>query len=125
MTEPRLDWNTAEVAAGELTVEIDGDLPKGWSKAFQATAHLLGHGDWPEIKLKKGVVRVGDVRPGTEDRLRHLLESAAQQANADLSVEAPDPDDSSSDQDQRETDDDSGPDAEMTDAFRAFGEASG
>ncbi len=120
MSEPKIDWSTAEVSDGKLVVAVDGELPKGYRRSFDATAHLLGQGDLADAKLKKGVVRVA-VSEGDEDKIRHFLESVVQQANADH--ELTDDEDDESD-DEKNADDDlfRGPDAEMTERFRAFAE---
>ena len=119
MSEVSLDWPSAAVKRSKLTVSLEGDVPKGWKKSFEATVLLLGRGDWGEIQLKRGSVQVSDVEPGSEEKLRHHLESVVAQANADhepeeSEEEAPDADDSET------TDDDGGPDAEMTQRFRSF-----
>jgi hypothetical protein len=118
MSEPKIDWSTAEVSDGKLVVAVDGELPKGYRRSFDATAHLLGQGDLADAKLKKGAVRVA-VSEGDEDRVRHFLESVVQQANADH--ELTDHEDDESDDDETPEDDlFRGPDAEMTERFRAF-----
>ena len=119
MPEVTLDWSAAEVKKAKLTVPLEGDVPKGWKKSFEATVLLLGRGDWGEIQLKRDSVQVRDVEAGSEEKLRHHLESVVAQANADhepeeSEEEAPDADDSET------TDDDDGPDAEMTQRFRSF-----
>jgi|SRR6185312_300198 hypothetical protein len=106
-----LEWASAEVKDATLTVGLEGELPKGWKDSFERTVKLLGDGDWGDVALKKGSVRVSDVTPGSEDKLRHHLEAIVAQANADHE-EHEDGDD-----DERE-----GPDAEMTDRFRSFAE---
>ncbi len=117
-----LDWSTAEVKKSKLTVALDGDVPKGWRKSFEATVRLLGGGDWGEIEVKRDTVRVSDVEPGSEEKLRHHLEAVVQQANADHEPdegeedEAPDAEQSEPGAD----DEDEGPDAEMTQRFRSF-----
>ena len=116
-----LNWSAAEVKSSKLSVPLEGDIPKGWKRSFEATVVLLGHGDWGEIQLKRDSVRVSDVEPGSEEKLRFHLESVVAQANADLEEleeeeEAPDADESESEA----TDDDDGPDAEMTRRFRSF-----
>jgi hypothetical protein len=65
---------------------------------------LLGAGDWGDIEVKKGTVRVTGVEPGSEEKLRHHLEAVVAQANADHVSD----------------DEDEGPDAEMTRRFRSF-----
>jgi len=121
MPEITLDWSAAEVKNAKLTVPLEGDIPKDWKKSFEATVLLLGHGDWGEIQLKRERVQVSDVEPGSEEKLRHHLESVVTQANADHEPEesrqeAPDADESESEA----SDDDDGPDAEMTRRFRSF-----
>jgi hypothetical protein len=110
-----LEWASAEVKDAKLTVELAGDPPKGWKQSFERTVTLLGDGEWGEIELKKGEVRVADVTPGSEDKLRHHLEAIVAQANA-----AHEEDDSDHEGDAGKKAE--GPDAEMTDRFRAFAE---
>jgi hypothetical protein len=125
MSEPKLDWGKAEVREAELTVTLDGDLPRGWKDTFERTAELLGRGEWGKLKLKKRTVRVSGVAPGVEDKLRHFLESVVQQANADhLPAES----ESEADEDARDaediSEDSSGTeDAEMTERFQSFADA--
>ncbi|MGO9498677.1 MAG: hypothetical protein ACLQA5_18495 [Solirubrobacteraceae bacterium] len=117
-----LDWSTAEVKKSKLTVALDGDVPKGWRRSFEATVRLLGGGDWGEIQVKRDTVRVSDVEPGSEEKLRHHLEAVVQQANADHEPDESDEDDAP-DAEQSEPgagDEDEGPDAEMTQRFRSF-----
>ena len=106
-----LKWASAEVKDAKLTVELTGASPKGWKQSFERTVTLLGDGDWGKIQLKKGAVQVSDVTPGSEDKLRHHLEAIVVQANAAHEEE----EDGSGDGDAPE-----GPDAEMTDRFKAF-----
>jgi hypothetical protein len=120
MSQPKIDWSTAEVSDGRLVVAVEGELPKGYRRSFAATAHLLGHGDLVGAELKKGTVRVA-VSDGDEEKVRHFLESVIQQANADHEL-ADDEDDEQDDDDVAEGDVVSGPDAEMTERFRAFSE---
>jgi hypothetical protein len=123
--EPRLDWSTAEVADGRLTVALEGDPPKGWKHSFETVARLLSHGEEPSVTLKKGEVRVDGLRPGDEEKVRHLLESVVQQANADHrppEQEQRDEDDEDGDKVPLEQIGQSGPDAEMADRFRSFAE---
>ncbi len=117
-----LNWSTAEVKDGKLTVPLDGDVPKGWRKSFETTVKLLGSGDWGEIQVKRDQVRVSDVEPGSEDKLRHHLEAVLAQANADHEPDEGE-DDEDPDADESEPgagDEDDGPDAEMTQRFRSF-----
>ena len=112
-----IDWTTASVRDGRLTVEIAGDPGREWSARVRELAERLDRpgSDWGEIAVKQSKLRVKDVAEGAEADLRHLLESAVLQANAEF---APDDDD-------EDGDDDAGSeqDREMTAAFRAFAES--
>lgn len=112
-SSPRIEWASAEVEDGELQVELAGELPKGWAKRFGAVFARLGaDGEqrWGEARVKKGRLLVGGLTEGCEADLRHELESALQQANADLLAG----------EDDREQSPEDGPDARMTAAFRSF-----
>src|SRR3954453_23326032 len=89
-SQPRLDWGQAEVKDGKLTVSVAGEPPDGWKDTLEKTAALLSSGDWDTVRMKKQTVTVEGVRPGTEDKLRHFLESVVQQANATHEPEAGD-----------------------------------
>jgi hypothetical protein len=123
MDTPQLDWSSAQVRDGTLTVEVTGERPKGWKSTFERTAKLLGRGDWKAVKLKSGKVRVTGIQDGSEESLRHFLEGVVQQANATHQPDIEDDDDRAG-KDGDETESDSGdrddPDARMTDRFRNF-----
>jgi hypothetical protein len=124
MSDLQLDWSTAEVSEGKLTVSLD-DKPGGqWVASFERTATLLDHGTWPEITLKKRQIIVKQVEPGTEERLRFFLESVIQEANAEQgsdqeedSADEPEEDEAPEGEDSQAEDD---PDTEMTDRFQSF-----
>jgi hypothetical protein len=123
MAAPSLNWSGAEVKDATLVVSLEGELPAGWKKSFDRTVTLLRGGDWGKVQLKKGSVRVSDVEAGTEEKLRHFLESVIEQANADHPPDEPDSDDRDEDEgDERQDDDDEtdGPDTQMTERFRSF-----
>jgi hypothetical protein len=126
MSDVKLNWTTAKVDDSKLTVDLDGDLPSGWKDSFDAVARLLANSaEWGEVSLKgKKSVRVADVSEGSEERLRHFLESVVAQANADHRREEPEDDDDGDEDDEGGDDDrdDAGPDAEMSDRFRSFGD---
>jgi hypothetical protein len=120
MEMPTLDWNSAQVRDGKLTVEVTGERPKGWKATFDRTVKLLGGGDWEAVKLKSGKVRVTGLQEGSEESLRHFLEGVVQQANATL-----EPDDAhgagdDGDENEPETGNRDDPDERMTDRFRDF-----
>jgi hypothetical protein len=117
MSEAKLNWTTAKVQGAKLEVGLEGDIPSGWNDSFETTARLLGRGEWGAVRVKKQTVRVDDVTPGTEEKLRHFLESVLAQANADHPPPESEPEPADEDRDQ---DDGEGPDADMTQRFRSF-----
>jgi hypothetical protein len=123
--QPRLDWGQADVKEGKLTVSVAGEPPDGWKDTFEKTAALLSSGDWDTVRMKKLTVRVEGVRPGTEDKLRHFLESVVQQANATHEPEDDHDDDDDdggkgNEQQPDEAGKDDPDDAGMTERFRSF-----
>ena len=110
-SEGHIDWRTAEVDGGDLTVAIDGEVSKAWAKRAAEVADRLARSPaWGAVKVNREAIEVADVPRGCEDALRHVLESAVHHANADF---APSEDDG---------DAPSGEDAELTAAFQAFAE---
>jgi hypothetical protein len=110
--ESALDWSSASVDDGRLTVPVIGDVPTGWTKRVQRVAERLGRSgsSWGAIKVTKKELRVEGVAPGSEHDLHHFLESVVLQANTDLRDDDDDgPDDERSERDQ-----------EMTEAFRSL-----
>ncbi|MGZ4186246.1 MAG: hypothetical protein ACXVUE_01415 [Solirubrobacteraceae bacterium] len=127
MSDVKLNWSTAKVEDSKLTVDLDGELPSGWKDSFDAVARLLASSaDWGEVKLKgKKSVLVSDVSKGSEERLRHFLESVVEQSNADHRPDESGRDDAdeSDDADEDEGGDDqdeAGPDDQMSERFRSF-----
>ncbi len=113
MAPTSIDWGTASVDDGRLTVAFEGKPDSEWRERFEAVIDRLRRPSarFGKVEVGKGKLKVSDVEPGSESDLRHLLESALLQANAD---EAPDDEDGAPD--EQRSDDDQG----MTDAFRAF-----
>jgi hypothetical protein len=105
-----LDWGSAAVDGGTLTVSFTGSPPREWTAQLgQVIGRLQRTGaGWGEIDITKKKLRVDAVSPGAESDLRHFLESAVLQANADLAED----DEGGSER--------SGPDGEMTEIFRSF-----
>ncbi len=121
MSEVSLNWSSATVTDGKLTVELAGERPRGWKKSFEKTVKLLGAGgNWDEVRVKKGQVELTSLTPGDEEKVRHFLDSVVTQANAAHRASEPE-----SDAPGPQSPDESGPDAEMTARFRAFAEADG
>jgi hypothetical protein len=112
----RIDWGSAEVEDGTLSVELGGPVPKGWVKRAEEVLTLLGtHAGWGKISVSKRKLKASDVQEGSEEQLRHLLESAITQANAALGV------DDAGDEDE-EGDPRVDADRRLARAFRAFAE---
>jgi hypothetical protein len=123
MPEPTLDWSTAEVKDSTLTVQVDGDLPEGWADTFNTTVKLLGGGSWGEIKLEEQKAEVEGLIPGTEDKLKHFLESVVQQANASHEDDEDEQDHDQEDEEQEGKEDseqESDSDKEMSERFQSF-----
>jgi hypothetical protein len=110
--ESALDWSSASVDDGRLTVPVIGDVPTGWTKRVQRVVERLGRpgNSWGAIKVTTKELRVEAVVPGSESDLHHFLESVVLQANTDLRDDEEDgPDDERSERDH-----------EMTEAFRSL-----
>jgi hypothetical protein len=111
--EAALDWSSASVDDGRLTVPVTGEVPTGWTTRVAHVAERLGRASnaWGALKVTKKQVEVAAVTSGAETDLHHFLESTVLQANADLRDEEDAPEeDARSDEDQQ-----------MTDAFRSLG----
>jgi hypothetical protein len=120
METPTLDWNSAEVRNGTLTVELTGERPKGWKGTFERIVKLLGSGDWKAVKLKSGKVRISGVPEGAEESLRHFLEGVVQQANATHQPAGDGDEQRGSHASAGETRQRDDTDARMTERFRDF-----
>jgi hypothetical protein len=81
-----IDWASAQIRDGSLTVGLHGESHRGWSKDFGGVLALLEKSSqpWGKVSLAKGVITVAGVQEGGEEELRHFLESVAMQVNADL-----------------------------------------
>jgi hypothetical protein len=97
---------------GRLTVALSDKAPEALAGVIERLGRD-GH-PWGDIEVGKKKVQVAGVSPGTEVQLRHFLESAVLQANANAGRTL----DEDEDEDGDEAAD--SPDAEMTAAFRAF-----
>jgi hypothetical protein len=114
--EPRdeiaIDWESAAVDDGRLTVALTGKPTSDWTGRVEHVVDRLERPSnaWGKIKVTKKAIRVDDVNPGSESELHHFLESAVLQANADLR----------SDEDAPSGEERSEDDQRMTDAFRSY-----
>jgi hypothetical protein len=113
---PRIDWSQASVEDGRLTVPWAGKPPAKWTKRLEQVVERLDRGGsgWGAIDVGRKKLRVEAVTPGSEADLRHVLESAVLQANADVPTE-PEADESGSSERSEA-------DQRMTDVFRGFAE---
>jgi hypothetical protein len=112
--ETHIDWGSASVDDGQLTVPLAGKPSREWRERVQSVLERLHQrgSDWGAIEVGKKKVTVDGVGAGAESDLRHLLESAVLQANADL---ADDDDNDTGGEGER-----SDADQRMTDTFRGF-----
>jgi hypothetical protein len=109
---PGIDWSTAEVDDGRLTVAVGGRHSAAWTERLEEVLDRLGRSGnrWGEIKVGKKKLRVDDVERGAEADLRHFLETAVLQANADSPPKTS----------KESGGDRSDADEEMTDVFQSF-----
>ena len=120
MTDPeprQIDWASAQMKDGRLTVELTGKGTKAWRARFENVLRLLDtpHSTWGDVRLNKNVVKVTEVQQGEESGLRHFLESIVLQANSDTQPQALGSAHESEKEDSKQDDD------EQTAArFRAF-----
>ncbi len=115
-----IEWASALVEDGKLTVELSEPPSKRWRERFASVMRLLsrGNGGWGEVGFAKKAIAVDDLQRGAEDDLRHFLESIVVQVNAELAPDDDEPRERSPEQeDPQQT-----ADREMTDRLRAFGE---
>jgi hypothetical protein len=106
-----IDWASGEVKGGNLTVELAGEPNAEWAKRVTAILERLERpgSAWGATTVTKTAITVEAVAAGAEDDLRHLLDSAVQQANADFAPA-----------EESDHDEPSEADGAMTEAFRAF-----
>jgi hypothetical protein len=119
--ELKLDWSTAEVSDGTLTVGLSAKPPKGWRETFERTATLLSGGSW-EVKLhaKKATVEIEPVREGDAERVRQFVEGALLEANTKLPADDEEPgEEQEPDPDEDATQEPSS-DERLTARFREF-----
>ncbi len=116
----KLNWSAAEVKDARLTGALEGKVPRGWKQSFERTVKLLGDGEWGAVELKKGTVQVSDIAQGTEDKLRHHLEGIVAQANAAHEARERESEQRDGEHTGGKEAKPEGPDAEMTERFRAF-----
>src|SRR4051794_13470237 len=111
---PEIDWSTAEVQDGTLTVELSGDAPEEWSERIPQVVGRLGVRGAGEVELDGRTITVAEVQQGAESEIRQALEGAVLQAAADHPPPEADGD-AGGDGDEH-----ADADQAMTEAFRAF-----
>jgi hypothetical protein len=113
----QIDWASAQIEDGGLTVGLTGKGSKAWKARFENVQALLDtpHTAWGEVRLNKSAVKVASVQQGTESELRHFLESVVLQANSDTQPATP-----ADDAESNDAVEDPGIDKQMTATFRAF-----
>lgn len=111
--EPRaIDWGTAAVADGRLSVALTGEPSKVWGEHMEGVIRRLDARRADRIEVNKDRIQVSGVDAESAEELRHLLESAAAQTNADL-VAPPA---------EKAEKDDAGADDGLSEVFRSFAE---
>jgi len=118
-----IDWSSAAVEDGTLTVALTGRAGRRWRARAEAVLVQLRHAGsgWEGVALERGGFVVHDVPEGREDEVRHFLEAVAMEANTALGVTA-DQRAGAEDDDAHEGDAADDADARMTGAFQAFGD---
>jgi hypothetical protein len=113
----QIEWGSAEIEDGTLTVQLAGASSKAWTARFESVLALLDtpHSGWGEVSFTKKAINVSGVQQGSEAELRHFLESAVLQANTDTAPDAPSPHDDEDDGHEK-------PDADeqIAQTFRSF-----
>jgi hypothetical protein len=115
----RLEWSSAEVSDGTLTVSLSGKPPKKWREAFERATALLSHGSWTTRLSQRGAaVRLDPVQLGEEERVRHFLEGALLEVNRTILNEDELFEDSASSEGSEEPE--VSADEQLTQRFRAY-----
>jgi hypothetical protein len=106
-----IDWASAAVKDGDLIVALAGDPSTEWARRVQAVLERLAPAGSSAgaAEVTETRIEVKAVIAGAEDDLRHLLESAVQQANADFAPA-----------EESDHDEPSEADSAITEAFRSF-----
>lgn len=109
-----IKWDSTQIEDGTLIVELTGPNSKVWNERFAGVLTLLDtpHSGWGEVRLTKKGIKVGDCQQGTEEQLRHLLESIVMQVNTDT--------DAQENGTERESESEPDPDEQMAATFRGF-----
>jgi hypothetical protein len=114
-----IDWSSAEVRGGDVTIDLAGEVSKRCRERFEAVRSLLGEGSggWDDVKLIKQTIHVRGLQPEAEHDLRHFLDSVLVQVNVELPARADE-----AEQASRPSDRAAIRDAQMTATLRSFAE---
>jgi hypothetical protein len=115
----QIDWGTADVHDGSLTIALTGRSSKVWRTRFEQVHGLLEHSerDWGAVGVTRTAIEVDGVREGAEESLRHFLESLVLQVNAEIEPGDAQADEAGAENEQLASD------RKMAATFRAFAEA--
>jgi hypothetical protein len=110
-----IDWQGADVKDGTVELPLTGQASDAWSEGFKGVLALLEQrdGGWGQISLTKKAIKVAQLRPGSEDDLRHFLQSIVVQVNTQL---APEPDAQANERDDPQA----ARDDQMAEKLRSF-----
>jgi hypothetical protein len=89
----KIDWASADVRAGILTLPLTGRMSPAWTGRLRdlvAAAEPDADG-WATVEITRERLRVGGMRPGAGTSLHELLEHLVDQANADFAPPVPPP----------------------------------
>jgi len=78
-----IDWRSAEVRGGTLSVALNGDLDFAFLKAFDMVLIESGSepsGRWGGVQIAGEGIVVADVQPGAGGDLRAFLDKAVREA---------------------------------------------
>jgi hypothetical protein len=72
-----IDWGGAVVEDATLKVGLTARPTRAWAQRFRMVLALLDRssGEWDAISLRADAITVTNLREGSEEKLRHMLES--------------------------------------------------
>ena len=78
-----IDWGGAVVEDATLKVGLTARPTRGWGRRFRTVLALLDRssGEWDAISLRAAAITATNLREGSEEKLRHLLDSIVTEVN--------------------------------------------